>query len=294
MTAAVHAFERDRAPAGRLASALGAPLRAVQLHILPDAESLPNVGACPATVILYRSLDRPDAKLMPTLLACDAFRRAGAKRLVLVAPYMPYLRQDAVFLPGQPLSRDVIGCLLGRAFDRIVTVDPHLHRTTSLASVFGEAEVEVLTAASVLAHRFCNTKPTLVVGPDAESEPWAAAVGALLGVAHLTLSKTRSGDREVAVSAPCQAAVSGRRVLLLDDICSTGETLLDATRRLQMAGAASVDIAVVHALFKPPVADALRSAGARSVVSTDSCAHPTNAIHLASVLAATLSQEFAA
>lgn len=292
MRPAVYAFGDDRGPAGRLASALGVALEEIALHILPDGESLPSVvPPCPATVLLYRALHRPDPKLMPLLLACDALRRAGARRLVLVAPYMPYLRQDAVFIAGQPLSRDVLGGLLGPLFERVVTVEPHLHRTPGLQSVFSGTPVTSLSAAATLAARIGGA--ATIAGPDAESGPWITALAGLLGAPSLVLSKTRRGDRDVELSLPPGADVNGQRVVLVDDICSSGMTLLQATRRLRDAGAAAVDVLVIHALCESDFAAELRAAGGRTIVSTDSCPHPTNAIPLAGLLASALVEELA-
>jgi ribose-phosphate pyrophosphokinase len=294
MTAAVYAFREDHAPATRLATKLGLRLNPISLHVLPDGESLPSVRGCPETVLLYRSLDRPDAKLMPLLLACDAFRRAGVTRLVLVAPYLPYLRQDAVFQPGQPLSRDVLGGVLGPRFDRVVTVDPHLHRTRDLTPVFGGTPVDALSAAELLAHRIGDADGPVIVGPDEESAAWVARVADRLCAPRLVMRKVRTGDRDVDLTLPPGADLADRRAVLVDDICSTGATLVGAIRKLRKAGAASVTVAVVHALFKPGVGLALRRAGAREIVSTDACAHPTNAIHLAPLLAGALCQELTA
>ncbi|MFN4177048.1 ribose-phosphate diphosphokinase [Phenylobacterium sp.] len=291
--AAVHAFAEDEVPAGRLAAALGVPLRLVDLHAFPDGETLVTVAESPPTVVVYRSLDRPNGKLVPLLLACDAWRRAGARRLVLVAPYLCYLRQDTLFRPGQSLSRDVIGGLLGPRFERIVTVNPHLHRTPDLGPVFPGAEVTVLSAARELARALGGADQAVVVGPDEESAPWAAAVGAALSAPSLTLLKHRSGDREVELTAPDPKALAGRRAILVDDICSSGATLARAVERLRAAGAASVEIAVTHALFDAEAEARLKAAGAVRIVSTDSCAHPTNAVALAPLLAGALRSETA-
>jgi ribose-phosphate pyrophosphokinase len=169
LSTAVYAFGDDEAPAARLAAALGVPTWPIGLHTLPDGESLPFAPLAAATALLYRALDRPDGKLMPLLLAADALRRAGAGRVVLVAPYMPYLRQDAVFAPGQPLSRDVLGGVLGAAFDRVVTVEPHLHRTADLTPVFQGTPVASLSAAELLAQRIGRRGAPVIVGPAAES-----------------------------------------------------------------------------------------------------------------------------
>jgi ribose-phosphate pyrophosphokinase len=290
--AAVHAFAEDEAPAGRLAAALGVPLRLVDLHAFPDGETLVTVPETPSTVIAYRSLDRPNGKLVPLLLACDAWRRAGARRLVLVAPYLCYLRQDTLFRPGQSLSRDVIGALLGPRFERIVTVNPHLHRTADLGPVFG-TEVTVLSAAEALAGALGDGGSPVVVGPDEESAPWAAAVAEAMGAPSLALLKHRSGDRAVELTAPDPKALAGRRAILVDDICSSGATLARAVERLRAAGAGSVEIAVTHALFDAEAEARLKAAGAARIVSTDSCAHPTNAVALAPLLAGALRSETA-
>lgn len=290
MTAVLHAFEDEAAPAGRLAAALGVAFGQVALHRFPDGEALPTVPATTSSVLVYRSLDRPDPKLMPLLLACDAWRRAGARRLVLVAPYLSYLRQDAVFGPGQSLSRDVLGDLLGPRFDRIVTVDPHLHRTADLSARWN-TPVTVLSAAPVLAAALPGLATPLVVGPDEEAGAWAAALADALGAPHVTFRKERRGDRDVELTLPAGLAIRGRSAVLTDDVCSTGVTLERATQRLREAGTVSVDVAVTHALFDDEAQARLKGAGARRIVSSDSCRHPTNAAPLAGLLAAALRDE---
>ncbi len=291
MTTAVYAFEADQGPASRLAMALSAPLRQISLHTLPDGESLPSVSPATRTVLLYRALDQPDDKLMPLLLAADALRRAGAERLVLVAPYLPYLRQDAVFAPGQPLSRDVLGGLLGQAFDGVVTVEPHLHRTLDLTPIFRDTPVLSLSAAGLLAEAMGRRGQPVIVGPDSESEPWVTDIAKRLEAPWVIAHKTRHGDRDVDVTLPGDAKASGRRTVVVDDICSSGATLIAATQALRAAGAKSVEVVVVHALFGRGVARALRRAGARSVISADSCGHRANSLHLAPLLAHALTSE---
>ncbi|HEY8002772.1 MAG TPA: ribose-phosphate diphosphokinase [Phenylobacterium sp.] len=291
MSCAVYAFGDDHAPAARLADALGAPCRPIGLHIMPDGESLPTVPGGAATALLYRALNRPDGKLMPLLLAADALRRADARRLVLVAPYMPYLRQDAVFRPGQPLSRDVIGGLLGSAFDRVVTVEPHLHRTGDLTAAFKGTPVTVLSAASLLAQHIGKSLSPVIVGPDAESEPWVRRIAEDLEAPWLVGHKVRRGDRKVEIAFESAARVLGRRAVIVDDICSSGATLVAATRGLRAAGAGTIEVVVVHALSREGLGATLRRAGADPLRSTDSCAHSSNAISLAPLLADALSSE---
>lgn len=287
----VHGFADEAAEVGRLADALGVAAGEIGLHRFPDGESLPTVPRAARSVILYRSLHHPDDRLVPLLLAADAYRRAGVERLVLVAPYLCYLRQDAVFRPGQPLSRDVIGRLLGDAFDRVVTVQAHLHRTPDLGSALGTAADNLSVAADLAALFASGPERPLVVGPDVESRPWVEAAAARLGADWTTFDKVRHGDEDVRLTLGATVVVKDRRVLLMDDVCSTGGTLEGAITRLAQAGATAVDVAVAHALFDADVEARLRKAGARRIVSSDSVPHPTNALPLAGALAAALRNE---
>jgi ribose-phosphate pyrophosphokinase len=285
LNCAVAYFAAEAAPARRLARTLGAPARPIRTHRFPDGEILPRATLpVPDTTFLYRSLDRPNAKLIELLLAADALRRAGARRLVLIAPYVCYLRQDAVFQPGEPLSRDVVGPLIGRAFDGVVTVQAHLHRTADLSATLGAPAVNLWAVETLAAALPRYSTSPLVVAPDAEAGPWAQAWAKRLRGEAALLKKTRLGDRRVEIDFAGVSA-QGRPVVIIDDVASSGETLAAATEGARRAGAASIDIAIVHALMSETAARSLREAGARVIVSTDSVRHSTNAAHLAPELA---------
>jgi ribose-phosphate pyrophosphokinase len=287
----VQAFAEQAEPARALAQALGVGFHPVALHRFPDGEVMPVTSPWAGTVIVYASLDHPNEKLIALILACDAWRRAGAVRLVLVAPYLCYMRQDVVFAPGQPLSRDVVCGLLGARFDRVVTVDAHLHRTRSLSAAFGEVPAKDLSAAGPLAEALAGPDRPVVVGPDVESAPWVGRIARRLGGEALMFAKRRRGDAQVRLSPPDLAAVRGRAVMLVDDICSSGATLIAAAGLLREAGAASIDVGVVHALFDAGVEARLRAAGVGRIISTNSVQHPTNRAALAPLLADALRNE---
>ncbi len=294
MTVQVHGFPGDEGPVARLATALGVPSAIVDVKTFPDGETLPTVPVTRATtVIVYRALNQPNTRLVPLLQAADAWRRAGVARLVLVAPYLAYLRQDAVFAPGQPLSRDLICRWLGGAFDRLVTVQAHLHRTASLTETLGIPATNIDIGGDLAALAGAGER-LLIVGPDSESRPWVEAAAARLGADWTAFDKQRLGDREVRLSLDVTAKVAGRATLLLDDICSSGGTLVQAIHHLRQAGAASIDVAVAHALFDAEALGRLREAGARRIVSSDSIPHSTNALDLTGRLADVLRSEIPA
>lgn len=291
----LHGFPDELAgPVARLGALLDQAPSPISVHRFPDGETLPAVADVASHAVVYRSLHNPDGKLIEVLLAADALRRAGAKRVTLVAPYLPYLRQDTVFRAGEPLSRDVIIPMLSGAFETIVTVDPHLHRTASLGDIASSTHWVVLSGAGAIADAMRDEAPfDAIVGPDAESLRWVAGVAKRLGAAFWTFTKRRGEDRSVSLSAPAGIAVARARLLIVDDVCTSGGTLAAAARILRDLGARDVEAAVTHALFDDAAAAVMASAGLARVRSCDGCLHATNAIALAPLLAKALRAEIA-
>jgi len=114
----VLAFDDERAPAATLAGALGVPLALIERHRFPDGElKLRLPPALHGTVVLWRSLHQPNEKLVELMIAAPAARELGAGRLVLVCPYLAYMRQDIAFTPGEAVSQRHIGRLLAQHFE---------------------------------------------------------------------------------------------------------------------------------------------------------------------------------
>ena len=289
---ALHCLPSGTADAGRLAARLGLPLQEIAIHRFPDGEIRVTVGTAAPTTIIHASLDQPNDKLIAILFAAEALRRGGAKRLVLLAPYLCYMRQDAAFHPGEAISQRAIGRLIAETFDRVITVDAHLHRTSDIKTVFPGIAADNLSAMPAIAGALAGIDgATVVAGPDAESRPWVSDLATRLGLAYAVGRKTRRGDRSVEIDFAGQTAVTARPVLLVDDIVSSGGTLITCARALKESGATTIDAVITHALFPPGMVEEFAHAGIRSIRSTSSIAHPTNAIPLDAVLAAALRNE---
>ncbi len=288
-------FEDELASATRLAQAAQWELATVQRHRFPDGETkLRLPPALPAQVAIFRSLHDPNEKLVELLLASRCARTLGAQHLTLVAPYLAYMRQDIAFHPGEAISQRIVGQFLADLFDAVITVDPHLHRVSSLqeAVPVSAGNAIVLSGAPLLSDwiaQHCN-RP-LLVGPDEESAQWVALAAARHGLDHAVCHKVRHGDHAVDIALP-EVAFAGRQVVLLDDVASTGHTVAQAARLLLAAGAASVDVAITHALFADGALQQLQDAGVREIWSTDCIAHPSNCITMANTLAGALNQIF--
>lgn len=294
MSFALQCLPHSADAARRLAARLGLSLHEIALHRFPDGELRTTVGPAASTTVVYASLEQPNEKLLALMFASEALRRGGAKRLVLVAPYLCYMRQDAAFHEGEAISQKVVGRLLADVYDRVITVDSHLHRTARIEDVFPGIAADDLSAVPAMAKTLRAggvDSRTVVVGPDEESHPWVADLADRLGLEHAVARKMRRGDRSVEISFANPATFAGRPALLVDDIVSSGGTLIVCAKVLHAAGATTVDAVVTHALFAPELAHTLFAAGIRSVKSTDSVPHPTNAIALDGILADALREE---
>jgi ribose-phosphate pyrophosphokinase len=264
----------------RLAHALEAAHAMLWLHRFPDGEARIRIDGDLAgrRVVVLASLDRPDAKLLPLLFALATARDLGARSVGLVAPYLPYMRQDLEFHRGEGMSARHFAELLSRAADWIVTVDPHLHRILRLDELFS-VPVAVARSAPAIADwiRAEVTRP-LVIGPDQESEQWVEAVARAAGAPWAVLSKRRRGDRDVELRLPDLAPFEGCEPVLVDDIVSTGVTMRQAVTLLREAGFAAPHCIAVHGVLAGDAEPELRRAGARSLVTCNTLAHPTNRI----------------
>lgn len=285
--AAVYHFADGAGPGAGLADALGLPGQMIDVRRFPDGESLVRVAHGATTALLFRSLDHPNEKLVELLLAAAALRDMGAKRVVLVVPYLAYMRQDMAFLPGQAISQRVITQLIAAHCDGLVTVDPHLHRTPSLQAISPELECAYVSAASTLADllRPDLVPGTVLVGPDSESRPWVESVARPLGCPVIVGEKTRFGDRDVTLTLPGIEQVAGQRVVLVDDMISTGGTLLHSAAQLLAAGATGVEAVTAHCLASHDDLARLKAGGIERVRATDTVAGPTVAAAMAPALA---------
>lgn len=282
-------FDDEARTARAAADAAGLSFAVIERHRFPDGEwrlRLPE--SLPHRVVIWRGLHQPNEKLVELLIAARAARELGGRHLTLVAPYLAYMRQDIAFNPGEAVSQRIVGGFLADLFDAVVTVDPHLHRIRTLAEAIPLEHALALSGAPLLAdHIASQRKDVLLIGPDEEALQWVALAAQRQGWDHAVCRKTRHGDREVDVALPA-LPVSGRSVVLIDDVASSGQTLARAAELLLAAGAASIDVAVTHALFAPGAVQRVRTAGVREIWSTDCIEHASNAVSIVSVVAGTL------
>lgn len=269
-----------------LAKAIGADVGRVAIRRFPDGETYLRYEGSIAgrSLVLLCTLDRPDDKFLPLAFAAAAARDLGAPRVGLVAPYLAYMRQDRRFQPGEAVTSTYFANLLSGQIDWLVTVDPHLHRRSSLAEIYS-IPTQVLHAAPLISDWIRNqVKMPLLIGPDSESEQWVAAVARDAGAPHVVLHKVRHGDRDVEISVPDVVRWRDHTPVLVDDIVSTGRTMIETIGHLKRAGMQPPVCIGVHGIFAGEAFGELMAAGAGKVVTTNAVPHETNAIDVTALL----------
>ena len=281
-------FSGSCVQAQRLAHSCSLPFAEIIVHRFPDGESKLTLPVeLPSHVIIYRSLDHPNDKLLEVLLVAHGLRDQGVETLTLIAPYLCYMRQDKVFNPGEIISQQAMGQLLAAHFEAVITIDSHLHRIHSLDQAVPTRVALNLSAtkpiADFLQELFENP---VLLGPDSESKQWVEAISNAMSVKsaeYCVSSKRRVSDVNVEITLP-EFNFSNRHVVLVDDVASTGRTLEQAAYAVSKHKPASISVIVTHALFVNNALQRLYAAGVDTIWSSDSITHLTNNVALDGVL----------
>jgi ribose-phosphate pyrophosphokinase len=276
-------FARSLADVGRY------ELGELQTRRFPDGETYVLIvsDVKDKGVHLVCTLARPDDNFLRLVFVADAARALGAREVTLIAPYLAYMRQDDRFQSGEAVTSKTFARLVSSTFDRLVTVDPHLHRYPALSALYTIPAL-TLHAAPLLADWIrAQVDQPLIVGPDEESQQWVSDIARRIDVPYAVLRKIRHGDRSVDVELPDLSRWKSRYPVLVDDIASSGHTLIEAARKLPLLGFPRPVCAVVHGVFAEDSYQRLKAVADR-IASSDSIPHESNAIWLAPLIASAI------
>jgi ribose-phosphate pyrophosphokinase len=260
----------------------------------PDGETYLRVETdCrDRTVVLLGNLFHPNEKILPYLLLGDTLRDLGVKKIFLLCPYLPYMRQDKQFHAGESVTSRYFAKLISNYFDGLVTVNPHLHRYHSLAEIYSIPS-EVVDAGPDLGQWISQSvENPILLGPDRESEQWVKNIAHEIQAPFAVGEKERRGDRDVRVVFPDLSSFKKNQPVLIDDIISTGQTLLQAIEVLRGQGMGLPVCLAIHALFAEGVEERLRQAGVKQLVTANTVPHPSNGIDISGALARCLQDRF--
>lgn len=229
----------------------------------------------------------PDSNMIEMFLLQDAVKKMGSKSITLVIPYFGYARQDRVFKPGEPESAKVMIKHLGIMCDRVFTVDIHKE---SVLDYF-DCPHKDLKAAPAIAEYFRSKGIDLVLSPDVGAKDRAKAVGDEMGVPYDHLEKVRLSGSDVKIS-PAHMDCTGKNILIVDDMISTGGTIVAAKRALNEAGATNVSVACTHGLFVNNALEKLTGNSLGAVLCCNTLENEVSHISVAEIIADALKEKW--
>ena len=278
--------------AERISRELGnAPFGIPYLKRFPDGELYVRVGGRISgdDVVLVQST-RTDQDLIELLLLEDAIREAGCRRLFVVVPYFGYARQDRPFFPGEPVSARTIGRHVELEADAVVTVD--LHSTETLRS-FTKPAFEASGVPAIA--RLLRERPVdLLVSPDKGGIERAKRMASILDKPWIALEKKRIDSEHVELSLPKELPIEleGKHLVIVDDVISTGGTIVEAAKLLKRQRVGAIAAACTHGLFLRDAFERIKAV-CDGLYSTDTLDNPAEKASVAPDIAQILVRDCA-
>ena len=258
-----------------------------EIRIFPDGESKITISKKPSknTIVVVQSIFPPvDSNLIQALSLVSKAKQYSTK-VVAVIPYMGYARQDREFLPGEIITMKVIANLFKAVgASKIIVVDIH----SMIALKHFKIPTKNISAIPELVRYFkkCKLKEPLVVSPDMGGAKRAKEFANLLKTKHIALNKQR--DRKtgkVQIKSANLKQVLGRDLILVDDMISTGGSIIKATEFLKKQKCKRVFVACTHGLLIDDAQKKIKKAGVSQIVSTNTIPGDTSVVNVSSILA---------
>lgn len=246
------------------------PDKEISIRILSDIKNKP--------VIIFDSLHNPNAKMIPLIFLAETAKALGASQVGLVAPYLSYMRQDIAFNAGEGVSAKHFSKLISSYFDWMITIEPHLHRIHHLSEVYTIPALSI-HAGSVLSDWINHhVDSPILIGPDSESEQWVSSVSEKCHFPYVVLNKIRTGDKSVSISIDSISGDKNHTPVLVDDIISSGRTMVEVVRQLNEKGTKLPVCLGVHGLFSDDCMSTFDKVKYKDIITCNTIEHPSNAI----------------
>lgn len=263
--------------AERIAKALNLPLSPLEMHIFPDGEKRiqllePVLGE--HTVVVQPTSTPVDQHYMELFFIADALKRNGAKSVTAVVPYLGYQRQDHLFRDGECVSLDVvIRTLEAVGVNRIIGFDFHTVRVPELFRI----PCSHLSALSLFAQQIqkkgWNTAESILITPDMGGIRRIKMLSEMVGnMPYAAIEKNRDLETGDVTADEIEGFTQGskKRALIVDDMISSGGTIITATNLLIRKGIEEIYVFATHPVFSDAAPEVLQTSAVKKVYVTDS------------------------
>ncbi len=263
----------------RIAEKLGCELAKTTYKVFPDGELYVRVEGVEDEVIVVQSINSND-DLVQLMLIFDAVANAD---ITAVIPYMGYARQDRAFNEGEAVSIRAVAKLIESYADRVITVNIHSEKAKSYFKKLVDVD------AMPLIGDYYKGRNVVMISPDLGSLNRVKVASSYAGCEYDYLEKVRLDAENVEIK-PKSLDVKGKDVVIVDDIISTGGTIVEATKVLKKLGAKSVECACVHAVLAGDALNKLFNAGIKRVIATDTIEKSVSVISVADAIVSALTK----
>ena len=269
----------------RIARRLKAPYVEAKTRVFPDGESKITFGRIPknSIVLVVQSTYPPvDTNLLQALSIISQVRKVSSK-IYAIIPYMGYARQDRQFLSGEVVTMSIIARMIQAAgAKKVVAVD--IHSKTALNHF--KIPKENVSAIPELAKYFkkMKLKNALVVSPDMGGSLRAKKFASLLNIDFITLKKSRNRNTGKVQIHSSKADVRGKDLILVDDIISTGGSIIKAAQFLKRQKCKRLFVACTHGLFVEDAEKKIKKAGVSQIISTNTIPRSTSKVDVSGVI----------
>jgi ribose-phosphate pyrophosphokinase len=246
-------------------------------------------------VFLIQSLAlNPNTALIELFFSARTAKEKGAKKVYGIIPYLAYMRQDKEFKSGEIVSAHHMANLLNNCLDGLITIDPHLHRIKKMNEIFFN-KFHAITSVSAIAEfieKKFSAENTLIIGPDWESFQWARHVAKKIGFKSIIFRKERFSARRVKVHYSKEIEIKNKNIIIIDDMISTGNTMIEAIKELKKKKPKAIYTVCVHALLVENAEKKMIKAGAKAIYSCNTVPSKTNKISLEKLTAKETQKKF--
>jgi ribose-phosphate pyrophosphokinase len=235
--------------------------------------------------IVICALDKPDSKLLPLFFFLRNLQDMGAGKVTLIVPYLPYMRQDKQFNPGEAVTARYFAQIISLCADELITIDPHLHRFKSAEEIYS-LQCAVLPSSSLVTEYIRKQiNNPLIIGPDSESNQWVSSIAGQLNAPFVVLHKKRMSDRDVIVSELQIGSAEKFTPIIVDDIISTAHTMIETVKAVKKSGLKDPVCIGIHALFVESAYEELKRSGVSDIVTTNTILHESNRMDISDLIA---------
>jgi len=272
--------------ARRLARRLRAVYIETETKIFPDGESKITLQKIPkkSVILVVQSTYPPvDTNMLQALSIISQVRKISSRTYAII-PYMGYARQDKQFLSGEVITMSVVAKMLQSAgAKKVIVVD--IHSNTALNHF--NIPTENISAIPELAKYFkkLNLKNPLVVSPDAGGSSRSKKFASLLKSDFIVLKKHRDRKTGRVNIQTTKADVQGKDLIIVDDMISTGGSVIKAAQFLKKQKCKRVFVACTHGLLVGDAEKKIRKAGVSRIISTNTIPGNTSKVDVSGILA---------